>query len=206
VPETRTDPFLNDFTDADGVYARVAWRLGAAARSADHPLRLLTVATVGPDRYPHARTVILRGFDPVVRSVQFYTDCRSTKVRHMVGEPRVALLFYDPTARLQVRIPVVARLHHEDEDARAAWLACPPDHRALYRGDSAPGTGLDPDAPVRVATPPAEGEEDDDAFSRFVVVVCHFDALDVTELHPDGHRRVKLTWGPHGLDIDRLAP
>ena len=30
--EARTDPFLSDFTDADGCYARVAWRLGTAAR------------------------------------------------------------------------------------------------------------------------------------------------------------------------------
>ena len=106
-----SDPFLADFTDADGVYARTAWRLGAAVRSADHPFRLFTLATVGPDRYPHARTVVLRGFDPVERSVSFYTDCRSPKVRHMAGEPRVALLFYDPTARLQLRIPASARLH-----------------------------------------------------------------------------------------------
>ena len=200
-----SDPFLTDFADADGVYARTAWRLGAAARSAEHPFHLFTLSTVGPDRYPHARVVVLRGFDPVERSVRFYTDCRSPKVRHMAGEPRVALLFYDPAARLQLRIPASARLHHEDADAREAWLACPPDHRALYRGESGPGTGLDPDAAVGIA-PPAAGEEDDDAFGRFVVVVCHFDALDVTELHPDGHRRVRLTWGPHGLDIDRLAP
>jgi hypothetical protein len=203
--ETRTDPFLNDFADADGCYARVAWRLGTAVRSADHPLRMVSLATVGPDRYPHARVMVLRGFDPVERSVRFYTDCRSSKVRHMADEPRVALLFYDPAARLQLRIPAVARLHHEDEEARAAWLACPSEHRALYRAASGPGTGLDPDAPVGV-TPPAEGEEEDDAFGRFVVVECHFDALDITELHPDGDRRVKLTWGPHGLDIDRLEP
>ena len=43
-------------------------------------------------------------FDPVERSVRFYTDCRSPKVRHMAGEPRVALLFYDPVARLRKRI------------------------------------------------------------------------------------------------------
>ena len=102
---TSADPFLSDFTDADGCYARVAWRLGTAVRSAEHPFRLFTLATVGPDRYPHARTVVLRGFDPVERSVKFYTDCRSTKVRHIAGEPRVALLFYDPRSRLHLRVP-----------------------------------------------------------------------------------------------------
>jgi general stress protein 26 len=203
--ELNREPFLTDFTDADGVYARVAWRLGAATRSDDHPLRLLTVSTIGPDRYPHSRLMVLRGFDPVERSVQFYTDCRSAKVRHLAVEPRVALLFYDPISRLQFRIPATARLHHEDEFAREAWLASPPADRALYRSESGPGVGLDPDAPLAVA-PPAVGEEDDDAFGRFVVVVCHFDILDLTELHPAGHRRVKLTWGPHGLDIDRLVP
>ncbi len=202
--ETRPEPFLSDFTDAHGCYARLAWRLGAAARSAEHPFRLFTLATVGPDRYPHARMVVLRGFDPEERSVRFFTDCRSTKVRHIAGEPRVALLFYDTRVRLQVRIPAVARLHHEDDEARKGWLASPPEHRALYAGESGPGVCLDPDAPVGLPAPP--DVEDAEAFGRFVVVVCHFDALDVTELRPEGDRRVRLTWGPHGLDIDRLAP
>jgi general stress protein 26 len=202
--ETRTDPFLIDFADADGCYARVAWRLGSAVRSAEHPFHFFTLATVGTDRYPHARTVVLRGFDPEERSVRFYTDCRSTKVRHIAREPRVALLFYDPRSRLQVRIPAFARLHHEDDVAREGWLASPPEHRALYAAESGPGACLDPDAPVAPPAPP--DVEDTEAFSRFVVVVCHFDALDLTELRPDGHRRVRLKCGPHGLGIDRLAP
>jgi pyridoxamine 5'-phosphate oxidase len=202
--EARLGPFLNDFTDAAGCYARVAWRLGTAARASEHPLRLFTLATVGPDRYPYARAVILRGFDPEDRAVRFYTDCRSSKVRHIAAEPRVALLFYDHHSRLQFRVPAVARLHHEDEEARQGWLDSPPEHRALYAAESGPGTGLDPDAPV--GFPPPPDEDDADAFSRFVVVVCHFDSLDVTELRPDGHRRVRLTWGPYGLDINRLAP
>ena len=198
------EPFLSDFTDADGCYVRVAHRLGAAARSAEHPFHLATVATVGPDRYPHARVVRVRGFDPADRTVEFHTDCRSPKVRHVAAEPRVSLVFYDRAARIQLRIPAVARLHHCDDAARSAWEALPAEDRALYAGADGPGEWIEPDAPL--ALPPPPGDDDSDAFDHFVVVECHFDAIDVFELLPGSHRRVRLTWDANGLRTDRLAP
>ena len=51
----------------------------------------MALATVGTDRTPALRTVLLKGFDD--RGFVFYTNYESAKARHIAGSPQVALLF-----------------------------------------------------------------------------------------------------------------
>ncbi len=184
------------------IWRRLAAELTAAAASARHPLHLLTMATLDNDGFPAARTVVLRGFDPERREVWFHTDRRSPKAAHLTRDGRVALHWYDPLARLQIRIAARATLHHLDATARDAWLVSQPMSRACYASAAAPGTPL-PEFP---ASPQPPAPDDDAALANFAVVRCRFTAVELLALHASGHERIRLEPGGPIVTGTILAP
>jgi pyridoxamine 5'-phosphate oxidase len=82
----------------------------------------MTVATVGTDGRPSARTVLLKDVDR--RGFVFYTNLRSRKARQLAVNPRAALTFYWQPMREQVlvegRVEPVA-----DAEADAYWRTRP---------------------------------------------------------------------------------
>lgn len=177
-------------------WAWLAGQLSAAVASARHGFHLLTLATVAADGRPDLRTVVLRHVDPARREIRFHTDTRSPKLAAIRLEPRVALHWYDPACRLQVRIAAHASVHHGDAVALAAWSAAAAMSRSCYTATSAPGEPLAafPAAPV----PTAAG--DDAGLAHFAVVSCRFTAVELLALDASGHRRVRLH-----LDRDPVA-
>jgi pyridoxamine 5'-phosphate oxidase len=190
-----------------GLPAEEAWRrlsaeLAAAVASGRHPLHLLTVATVGDDGSPASRTVVLRGFDADGRALWFHTDIRSPKAGQIARDGRVALHWYDPQARLQIRIAARAAVHHLDPITRAAWLASQPMSRACYGSAAAPGT------PLREFPPLAEPLEAADAagLANFAVIRCRFAAVELLALHATGHERILLQLDGDSPTVTILAP
>lgn len=194
--------FLPDFHDADGAYTRAVGWLQRGLHSAKHPFHLLTLATVDEAGWPQLRTCVLRGIDAASRVIHVHTDARSPKVRHLTAGPRACLLFYDASARFQVKVPAAVTLHRGDEFARAAWVASRDASRGTYATPHPPSRIIPADADT--AYPPAAGVEDP-AFENFVLLACHFDVLELLELHAAGHRRARLTWRD-GWTMERLAP
>jgi pyridoxamine 5'-phosphate oxidase len=173
---------------AAGIWQAMAADLAAAVASARHPLHLLTVATVDAAGGPHARTVVLRGFDAACREVRFHTDIRSPKVEQIGADRRVALHWYDATRRLQIRIAAWATAHHGDAIAAAAWHASQPMSRACYTTSEPPGTSLEAFLPA----PPPPAADDDRGLASFAVVCCRFDTIELLVLHASGHERIRL--------------
>jgi pyridoxamine 5'-phosphate oxidase len=62
----------------------------------------MTVATVGADGKPSARTVLLKGVDP--RGFVFYTNTDSRKGRELLGNRLISLLFFWKSLARQIRI------------------------------------------------------------------------------------------------------
>ena len=78
----------------------------------------MTLATVGADGAPDARTVLLRGLDE--RGFAFYTNLESAKAEQLAADPRAALVFHWREVERQVRVQgPVARL--PDDDATRYW-------------------------------------------------------------------------------------
>ena len=196
-----TTPDLAAF-DAAAAWAWLTDELTAATGSARHGFHLLTVATVGTDGRPDARTVVLRHVDPERCVVRFHSDIRSPKVRAIQRDPRVALHWYDPLIRAQVRIDARATIHHDDELAAAAWNAAAAMSRACYATAVAPGDPLDDFRTGPVA--PAAG--DDAGRGHFGVVSCGFDSVDLLVLHAAGHQRVRLHLDRRPIAWTVLAP
>lgn len=104
-----------------------AWFQEAAAAQITEP-NAMTLATVGRDGRPSARTVLLKGSDG--RGFVFYTNYDSRKARELEGNGRAALLFaWVPMERQIIIEGPVARVSREESAAyfqsrpRASQLA-----------------------------------------------------------------------------------
>lgn len=106
-----------------------------------HPFRFGTFGTVGMDKLPRLRTVVLRhayenGY------LCFYTDKRSKKVIHITENPNVSLLFYHPDKLLQVKIEGLASVVTDEDKLKTMWKDIPESNKKDYTTDIAPGSTL----------------------------------------------------------------
>ena len=191
------------YDDLDASLAE-SWKLlGRGAVDRRHGFHHPTLATIGADGSPEARTVILRAVDTVRRTIIFHTDARSKKVAEIAANPLVALHFYDSGQKIQLRVKGEAVLHAGDEVARRRWSASQPMSRLCY--SIAPGPGDPIEAPNDYAmqdrdTLAAEGF-DGTAFRHFVAVEITVQSIEWLYLALEGHRRASFRW----LDDGTLA-
>ncbi len=167
--------------DLDAILADCWTTLRRAVADRRHPFRLPTLATTN-DGIPDARTVVLRHADPDTWTIACHTDKRSPKFQQLTQQPRCAWVFYDPRARIQLRLNTTASLHTADTIADGAWTNSHPGARDCYRAVRSPSTP----APGPAAPEPGETESGRD---RFAVVRARVLSIDWLFLHHAGHRR-----------------
>jgi len=78
--------------------------LDQAKTSGDPEPTAMTVASIGKDGRPSARTVLLKGFDQ--RGFVFYTNFESRKGRQLAANPQAALLFHWKMLRDGVQVEI----------------------------------------------------------------------------------------------------
>ena len=138
---------------ANDILADVWSRLAAGAAGSDHPYRNAFVATLDTTGAPTVRTVVLRAADRSAGTIDFHTDCRSSKVAQLRRDARVGWVFWDAADRVQgagvddVRAarrrrrrrrrlgrPFGHHARHVSHAARARYAArCPPRRRPAAR-------------------------------------------------------------------------
>lgn len=128
-------PWAADLAD---LHAQVWVRLVRGLRDRRAPTRHPTLATVGLDGKPQARTVVLRAADKALGTLDIHTDLRSTKVSELRQTPHAALHVWDEAARLQLRLEATVTLLHGPE-ATAFWSNVPDASRLSYGSQPAPG-------------------------------------------------------------------
>lgn len=175
-----------------------AWALLTGATvDPRHPCRIVQLATTGADGAPRLRSVILRGVDPAARVLRLHTDRRSAKVAEIAAEPRVALLAWEPRARVQLRLAGRAALLVDGPVWQAAWDAVPPSARRDYAQRNPPGTP--------VPGPPTSATLADPA-QHFAVILLTVDRLDWLRLVPGAHRRAAFDWHVDAVRGTWLVP
>ena len=147
------------------------------------------------------RTVVLRSVSSDLRELLLHTDARSTKAGELDRTPWLSWLFWDPNDQEQLRCEGAVTLHREDALAASQWRDLPAHSRANYRMPDTPGTPLD-EATAR--TP--RMDDDDSAFTRFLVVRCQVETLDWLLLDRRGHRRARMSWSAPRWHADWVAP
>ena len=169
-----SDP-LHGFATLASALAHVWAQLGRGAADARHPMRFVTLATMGA-RGPEARTVGLRRASRADAVVEVHSDGRTGKVRALAADPRAEVLAWDRRRQLQVRLSGVVEAIPADP---GRWARVPEAGRLNYGTDPAPGTPVD--RPELVTRTPD--------VARFVALRMTVSRIDAVTLAPDPHRR-----------------
>jgi pyridoxamine 5'-phosphate oxidase len=82
----------------------------------------MVVATVTPDGWPAARTVLLKGYD--VEGLRFFTNTVSAKAGQLAATPRAALVF--PWHQVHRQVRVTGTVRRLPDDVVAAYFATRP--------------------------------------------------------------------------------
>lgn len=98
--------------------------LDQAKQSIDPEPTAMTVATVGRDGRPAARTVLLKGFDE--RGFVFYTNFSSRKGRQLAANPQAALLFHWRHLREGVQVKIEGTVEPVSAAEADAYFASRP--------------------------------------------------------------------------------
>jgi 3-hydroxyisobutyrate dehydrogenase len=183
-------------------------RLINGAVSARHPFHCPSIATIKDD-FPEIRTVVLRKVLQEERTLIFHTDSRSPKINQIKGNNRISWLFYDPKARIQLRIKTVSTIHQGDEFSAKRWNDSTVESRRCYLVQPAPST---------IAKFPTDGLPENldlsnlpeeimtAASENFSVVKNIVMEIDWLFLNHDGHRRAKFIFGEHEVQKFWMIP
>jgi len=192
------------YEDLDDTLAESWRRIARGVADRRSPFHHPTLATLGLDGRPRLRTLILRGCEAPARMLRLHTDARSDKVEEIGRDPRVGLHFYDPTAKIQLRIAGSATLHTGDPIADAAWAGSRLMSRQCYGIAPGPGTpvgsGGDFILPAVSETETAAGR------ANFCAITIRIESLEWLYLAVAGHRRALFRWNDERLLSKWLAP
>ncbi|WP_425237876.1 pyridoxamine 5'-phosphate oxidase family protein [Ulvibacterium sp.] len=168
-------------------------RNGATEKA--HPFRYCTMATVGLERMPRLRTVVLRKVSRNL-NISIYTDQRSKKILHIKENNRVSLLFYHPKKLVQIKIEGLADIHTKGEILEKYWKEVQPGSRKDYTTSVAPGSDIsNPDA--------VEYLEDK---NYFCIVEIEPFKIEYLKLQRPNHLRIKFSKINDSWKSDFLVP
>lgn len=165
------------FTTLDGLRARAWAMLARGVADPRHPCRLPTIATVGPDGWPQARSMVLRAADPAAGLISLHTDLQSPKLASLRQTPRIALHVWDAKSALQIRLQADVQVQ-SGADVAHLWAKIPDHARQSYGVIPPPGTAI-ADALDYVKSPDP---------ATFAVLVCRVMQMDLVHLGVQ-HRR-----------------
>lgn len=161
----------------EAIEAAVWAELAAAPRDKRHEWRLAVLATLDGDR-ADARSIVLRDVEADTRSLIFYTDARSPKVRQMEAQPQGTLVLWSHRMGWQLRLRVSLTLEASGLAVSSRWARLRMTPAAQdYLSPLPPGSALERPIVERGTR------------EHFAVVAASVTAIDWLELHADGHRR-----------------
>lgn len=194
---------LPDFYDDLDLSFDQAWaQLETGVGDGTSPLHTPTLATIGADGTPEARTVVLRDASRKTATLRIHTDRRSRKFEELRQDPRCSIHGYHAAEKIQLRLNGTASLHCDDDVTAEAWAASRSFSKICYHQIEAPGTALvDP----HVAS--SDHETDPDAgLANFCAVLIKVHQIEWVYLHHLGHRRARWSEVGAGWLGTWLAP
>lgn len=184
------------FDQLEDVRRDLTDRLIRAAKDRKVPMHTPAVVTSDVD----ARIMVLREFDSAAWTLRFHTDTRAPKVAPIAADPRMAVLFYDKQAKVQIRARGTGRVLADAPVTEAAWVAGSNFARRCYLGD---GPGTLAGAPTSGLPSELEGVEPSDeqlepAWDNFAVLLVELVELDWLYLAHTGHVRAQFARNADG--------
>lgn len=178
------------FDTLDDVLADCRSRLIRAARDRRSPMHTPVIVTGDVD----ARVMVLRAFEAERWTLRLHTDARAPKAQVIAADPRIAVLFYDKAAKIQIRARGEGVILAEGPEVDAAWAASTNFARRCYLGE---GPGAASAVPTSGLPPAFEGVEPEDAQlvparDNFALLKIALTRLDWLYLAHTGHVRAQF--------------
>lgn len=188
-----TTGFSAMFDDLDSIRSDCMTRLTRAAKDRRSPMHTPVVVTGDVD----ARVMVLRGFARENWTLRFHTDARAPKAQVVARDPRVSVLFYDKSQKIQLRVKGTGEVLPNGPVVEQAWAAGSNFARRCYLGD---GPGTPSDTPTSGLPPAFEGVEPSDedlvmARDNFAVLLVRIVRIDWLYLAHTGHVRAVFERG-----------
>lgn len=179
------------FQTLEDVRRDLVGRLARAAKDRKSPMHVPAVVTSDVD----ARGMVLREFNYDAWTLRFHTDTRAPKVAAIDVDPRMAVLFYDKAAKIQIRVRGTGRVLRDDPLTDMAWTNGSNFARRCYLGD---GPGTVSEQPTSGLPDDLEGVQPTDeqlipARDHFAVLLVELAELDWLYLAHTGHVRAQFT-------------
>lgn len=175
----------------DDIQRDIARRLTGAAEDRHAPMHVPAVVTSDVD----ARSMVLRSFDPDRWTLRFHTDLRAPKVAAIRADPRMAVLFYDKAAKIQIRVRGHGAVAGDGVAVDAAWAESTNFARRCYLGE---GPGAESNTATSGLPSAFERTEPTDAEllparANFAILTVTLAELDWFYLAHSGHSRALFT-------------
>ena len=138
------------------------------------------------------RTVVLRKAIPSTKELRFHTDIRSRKWAELEQNNSISALFYDASARIQLRVKGKAILHVNNEITSEAWQKTTLSSRKCYL------TAFSPSSFTESSTSGLAEDIEQENFNllesevgqkNFGIVSIKVESIDWLWLNHAGHRR-----------------
>ncbi len=165
------------------------------------------VLATSPARGPSARYVVLRRVDADRGVLGFHTDARSTKLKELAQDNRVAWCFFGGS--IQIRIEGRARVHTDDAIADDAWRRTGLMSRRCYLVEQKPGAVVDhavSGLPEGMVNRRPSTEESELGRPNFAIVTVTAHTIEWLNLAASGHLRARFTRQASGWSSQWLAP
>lgn len=161
------------------------------ALKSKNPFHTPCVATLNNESLS-MRTVVLRKAFPLLKELRFHTDIRSKKWEELKKNDSIGLLFYDASARIQIRVIGNATLHFMDEITSEAWQKTNLSSRRCYLTQASPSSfSVTPTSGLSAEIEQEDFTLEDSEVGEqyFGIVSIQVKSLEWLWLNHQGHRR-----------------
>ena len=159
-----------------------------------------TVLSTVDNGDPASRMVVLREINPDKRLISFYSDNRSAKIKQLLENPNIQMLFYHREQQYQLILSGTALISDNTERLHRTWEILK--RKDAYRTEDAPGTA--------VSAPLGHLIHTDDpmaGFSNFAIVDCIIDKMELYQINNnEGNRRLRFSFYEGDWDHSWLVP
>jgi general stress protein 26 len=179
------------------IFHSVRHELHRGALDHKHPFRYISLATQTAEELD-LRYVVLREVDSDM-NFYIFSDARTRKVLHANTNPKVAILFYHPKKRVQIRIKGEATVHQQDDISSAMWSKVQGESKRAYSPVVAPGSKI---AHPEEAHQWPETMDDE----NFTVIKISPNYIDALQLNAQEHLRVEFCKNNDDWEMNWIAP
>ncbi len=194
------------YNNLSNIYLKIWTLLHSGLKNRDAPFHI-PVFVCG--KKPDARIIVLRGISEKEKKIWFHSDIRSKKVKIVKSNSDVALLFYDKSEKIQLRISGKAKINYQNNFTEKSWKKTAHMSRQCYLGNKSPGS--ETSLPTSGLTENIDNlkysiEESEIGYKNFCVIEISINSIEWLYLAAKGHRRALFTLKNNLVEKKWLIP